>query len=82
MDLEIRQATAANFPTVRLSQLAAMLSETGGLFSKTIEACDIKQLKNLFEVTASGYWDDHYVFGKKSRFCPKSTDRWLRIYSL
>jgi hypothetical protein len=63
----------ANFPTVRLSQLAAMLSETGGLFSRTIEACDIKQLKNLFEVTASGYWDDHYVFGKKSRYCPKST---------
>ena len=63
----------ANFPTVRLSQLAAMLSVTGGLFSKTIEASNICQLKDLFEVTASGYWDDHYVFGKKSRRCPKST---------
>jgi hypothetical protein len=63
----------ANFPTVRLSQLAAMLSETGGLFSKTIESGEIRQLKDLFEVSASGYWDDHYVFGKKSRHCPKST---------
>ena len=63
----------ANFPTVRLSQLAAMLSETGGLFSRTIEATGLRQLKNMLEVTASGYWDNHYVFGKKSRSCPKST---------
>ena len=35
----------ANFPTVRISQLAAMLSVTGGLFSKALEASDIRQLK-------------------------------------
>jgi hypothetical protein len=63
----------ANFPTVRMSQLAAMLSETGGLFSRTLEMPNIRELKYLFEVTASGYWDDHFVFGKKSRHCPKST---------
>jgi len=63
----------ANFPTVRISQLAAMLSVTGGLFSKVIEATAIKQLKAAFEVTASEYWDDHYVFGKKSRRSVKST---------
>ena len=27
----------ANFPTIRISQLAAMLSATGGLFSKVLE---------------------------------------------
>jgi len=63
----------ANFPTIRLSQLAVMLTETGGLFSKTVEASDISKLKDLFEVTASEYWDDHYVFGKKSRHTPKNT---------
>jgi hypothetical protein len=57
----------SNFPTVRLSQLAAMLSVTGGLFSRVLEATDIRQIKALFEVTASDYWDDHFVFGKKSR---------------
>jgi hypothetical protein len=62
----------ANFPTVRISQLAAMLSTTGGLFSRTIEARDIKTLKSLFEVTASGYWDDHFVFGRKSRSYAKA----------
>jgi len=62
-----------NFPTVRISQLAEMLSVTGGLFSRVLEASDIKQLKGLFEVKASEYWNDHYVFGKKSRNISKYT---------
>lgn len=57
----------ANFPTVRISQLASMLSVAGGLFSKVIEAGEISGLRSLFEVQASEYWDDHYVFGRKSR---------------
>ena len=63
----------ANFPTIRISQLAAMLAVTGGLFSKVIEAVDIKKLKELFEVTASEYWDEHFVFGRKSRSYAKIT---------
>ncbi len=63
----------SNFPTVRLSQLASMLSVTGGLFSKVLEAPDIKQIKMLFEVSASRYWDDHFVFGKRSRCSMKTT---------
>ncbi|MCU0461040.1 MAG: DUF2851 family protein [Bacteroidales bacterium] len=63
----------ANFPTLRISQLAAMLSVTGGLFSRTLEATDIASLRNLFEVTASEYWNDHFVFGRKSRSYPKCT---------
>lgn len=63
----------ANFPTVRISQLAAMLTITGGLFSRTLEARDITDLRSLFEVTASGYWNDHFVFGRKSRLYPKAT---------
>jgi hypothetical protein len=57
----------SNFPTVRISQLAAMLSVTGGLFSKVMETTCIMQLKDMFEVTASRYWDDHFIFGKKTR---------------
>jgi hypothetical protein len=60
-----------NFPTIRISQLAAMLSVTGGLFSKILETVDIKQLRELFECEASSYWDDHYIFGKKSSRLPK-----------
>jgi hypothetical protein len=63
----------SNFPTVRISQLAAMLSVSGGLFSRVLEAAEIKHVKELFEVTASPYWDDHFVFGKKSRNISKNT---------
>jgi hypothetical protein len=62
-----------NFPTVRISQLSALLSTAGGLFSRTLEAADIRQLKDLFGVAASAYWDDHYVFGKKSKTVSKNT---------
>ena len=63
----------SNFPTIRLSQLAAMLAVTGGLFSRVLEGTDIKYIKGLFEVSASGYWDDHFVFGKKSSNITKTT---------
>jgi hypothetical protein len=62
-----------NFPTIRISQLAAMLAVTGGLFSKIIELKDIKDLRKVFEVSASEYWDNHFVFGKKSRKISKNT---------
>lgn len=63
----------ANFPTVRISQLAAMLSGTGGLFSRVLECNNIKQLEGVFEAGASDYWSDHFIFGRKSRFSPKHT---------
>lgn len=63
----------ANFPTIRISQLAGMLSVTGGLFSKLLDVMDIKHLKELFEVSASPYWDDHFVFGSKRRGRSKKT---------
>ncbi|MFN8211271.1 MAG: DUF2851 family protein [Bacteroidales bacterium] len=55
-----------NFPTVRISQLAAMLGTAGGLFSRVISTGSITELRKLFEVSASEYWADHYIFGKKS----------------
>lgn len=62
-----------NFPTIRISQLSSLLSAAGGLFSRIIEASDAEQLKKLFEVSASEYWDDHYVFGKRSIWQAKNT---------
>ncbi len=62
-----------NFPSIRISQLAAMVSVAGGLFSKVIEINDVRQLRELFEVSASDYWNDHYVFGKKCKNFTKKT---------
>lgn len=63
----------ANFPTVRISQLSSMISLAGGLFSRIVEATSIENLRKLFEAEASVYWNDHYIFGSKSRNMPKKT---------
>jgi hypothetical protein len=62
-----------NFPTVRISQLSAMLSVAGGLFSRILGATEIRQIKELFVSEASPYWDNHFVFGKISRTISKKT---------
>lgn len=63
----------SNFPTIRLSQLASMLSVSGGLFSKVIEAPHLVNITGLFEVSASEYWNTHFTFGKISREFVKNT---------
>jgi len=55
----------ANFPTVRLSQLAALLTHSDGLFSRVLECDDAENLRDLLGVRASEYWNTHYLFGKK-----------------
>lgn len=63
----------ANFPTIRLSQLAGMLSISGGIFSRILEIREPSRLKELFEIPVSDYWEDHFVFGKTSRKMCKRT---------
>jgi len=55
----------ANFPTVRLSQLASLLTHSEGLFSRVLECRDIASLRPLLSVTASEYWNHHYQFGRE-----------------
>lgn len=56
----------ANFPTIRISQLAHLLYNQTRLFAKIIEAKSIKEIENLFKVDASDYWNNHYQFGESS----------------
>ena len=55
-----------NFPTVRIAQLAMLIHHSSALFSHILETEDLDQLRQLFKVTASGYWDTHYRFNKPS----------------
>lgn len=57
----------SNFPTIRISQFAALLNQSDQLISKILECKDIRDLQNLFNVKASPYWDTHYTFGKPSQ---------------
>ena len=55
-----------NFPTIRIAQFAALIHHSQGLFSAVIEAANLDDLKKLFSLTASRYWNDHYSFNKPS----------------
>ena len=63
----------ANFPTLRLSQMASFLFSSNGLFSKIMETDEIETLKEIFRVQSSDYWNNHYVFGKQSKGNTKHT---------
>lgn len=56
----------ANFPTIRLAQLACFLHQNESLFSKIIYSKDIKELLGLFNLSQSDYWKEHYLIGKQA----------------
>nr|WP_262918123.1 DUF2851 family protein [Pontibacter sp. E15-1] len=57
----------ANFPTVRLSQLAAVLHQNQAFFSKLLAADTVKQYEALFQAPVSAYWQQHYHFAKPTK---------------
>ena len=61
----------ANFPTLRLAQLAILISQSTHLFSKIIEETSLAAVKKLLNVTANDYWHYHYVFDEPSEFKKK-----------
>lgn len=64
-----------NFPTIRLSQLAALIQNSAYLFSKILEIEKVSELKKLFDVTANDYWHYHYRFDESSAFKKKTIGR-------
>lgn len=56
----------ANFPSIRLAQFATLIHQSSHLFSKILEAENIKDIEKLFKVTLSEYWLTHYIFDKAS----------------
>ncbi|MEN9980613.1 MAG: hypothetical protein RL542_400 [Bacteroidota bacterium] len=55
-----------NFPTIRLSQLAALYHSQQNLFSKIIQLNSVLAIYQFFGVSASSYWSSHYQFDKES----------------
>lgn len=54
------------FPQIRIAQLATLLHNTHGLFSKIISCGDLGRIRLMFHVNTSEYWQTHYSFGAKS----------------
>lgn len=57
----------ANFPTIRLAELAALLNRSTQMFADVLSSEDAASLRKMFSVEPSSYWVDHYSFGKKSK---------------
>jgi hypothetical protein len=54
----------ANFPTIRIAQLAALLFRQRNIFSKFIEATSYKELVTILATVQSEFWLHHYLFEK------------------
>ncbi len=62
----------SNFPHIRLAQFAMLIYKSKSLFSKVIEIDEIEEMKNLFDISASAFWEEHYTFEKTSTTKPKT----------
>ncbi len=63
----------SNFPTLRIAQLASILSQAPSLLQSVMEdSRDFSGFKKLLQVRPSDYWFYHYSFGKES---PKMASR-------
>jgi hypothetical protein len=62
----------ANFPTIRLAQLAMLIYTSVHLFSQIKETEKIEEVRKLFNVTANDYWHYHYMFEEPSVFKRKN----------
>lgn len=64
-----------NFPTLRLSQLARLYSNSHGLFYELMHLDNLEQFYSLLGVYAGAYWEDHFTFGKISRKSRKKVSK-------
>ena len=55
-----------NFPTLRIAQFAALFHQSESLFSHVTGTTDIREIRRLFQVAASPYWNTHFRFNLPS----------------
>lgn len=66
----------ANFPTIRLAQLAQLYGSQQNIFATLIEQKTLNSIYHLFQATAtSPYWDTHFTFGKVSKKSKKKLSK-------
>lgn len=61
----------ANFPTVRLAQLAMLIHQSEHLFSKMLEAKNSDEMIRSLNVTANDFWHYHYQLEQATDYKPK-----------
>lgn len=56
----------ANFPTIRIAQLAKLITQQQSFFSLFTQTSSIEDLRNALKIEQSVYWQEHYNFGKNA----------------
>ena len=56
----------ANFPTIRIAQLARLITQQKSFFSLFTQTDSIESLRKALLIEQSPYWQEHYEFGKKA----------------
>ncbi len=70
---EFLRMRPTSFPTIRLSQLAVLMHRNPILLDFFKQGQSIKALQEFFALTATIYWNNHYVFGEASIDFPKKS---------
>ncbi len=65
----------ANFPTIRLAQLAMLFSNCKNLFSKVMETNKLINFYTLFSISTSAFWETHYTFDTLSKKSKKKLSK-------
>ncbi len=60
-----------NFPTIRISQFAHLISSHAGLLASLVSMKSIDELTEVFNLSASEYWNNHFTFDNFSKGMPK-----------
>lgn len=60
-----------NFPTIRLAQLAALYHRQKNLFQDLIGEKQLQNIRKIFDIKASEFWDNHFNFDKEVKSSPK-----------
>lgn len=55
----------SNFPTVRLAQYSSFLAKNVKCFDQFIHFKNSKELRTMFDIEVSSYWQKHYDFAKE-----------------
>jgi len=61
----------ANFPTIRLAQLAMLIYQSKHLFATLKDIEGIQEVKKLFDITCNDYWHYHYTPEEITSYKPK-----------
>lgn len=62
----------ANFPHIRMAQLAKLYHERQGLLSQLMETEQLEEVRKLLKVDTSAYWHTHYTFEDEAPFLSKT----------